>query len=314
MGDVTDFRNFMGAVIDGNAFRSTATRSKRRRRQGGRSSPRGRDSHDPDTARVPSRHRRHTRSRERARPDRLGGASRAATRAAAAGSVATDHRHAAQQHPADATVEALELKRAAAAPQASVDVGFWGGAIPSSLGSLRAVHDAGVSASKRSSPSGVDEFRTSKQSSSRRAAGAAAVRRVLIVHAEDPAPIERHGSQGGTDYPTSYRAARPRRRRRDRASSRRCAQPAFGPHPAPARRPRAAPDRGGEGRGSAAHGRDLPALPELLAEGIPDGATRFKCCPPIRDTGQPRSSLAGARVEGTIDIVASDHSPATKKS
>ena len=39
MGDVTDFRNFMGAVIDANAFRSTARRSRRRRPRGGRSSP-----------------------------------------------------------------------------------------------------------------------------------------------------------------------------------------------------------------------------------------------------------------------------------
>ena len=41
---------------------------------------------------------------------------------------------------------------------------------------------------------------------------------------------------------------------------------------------------------------------------IPDGATQFKCAPPIRDAGT-REALWRALLDGEIDLVASDHSP-----
>ena len=54
---------------------------------------------------------------------------------------------------------ALATKRAVAAGQVAVDVGFWGGAIPENLGRLRALHDDGVLGFKCFlAPSGVDEF------------------------------------------------------------------------------------------------------------------------------------------------------------
>ncbi|KAG5460792.1 MAG: allantoinase [Olpidium bornovanus] len=46
------------------------------------------------------------------------------------------------------------------------------------------------------------------------------------------------------------------------------------------------------------------------AEEIPDGATQFKCCPPIRSRAN-RDLLWGALEDGTIDYVVSDHSPCT---
>ncbi|MQS10350.1 amidohydrolase family protein, partial [Streptomyces alkaliphilus] len=48
----------------------------------------------------------------------------------------------------------------------------------------------------------------------------------------------------------------------------------------------------------------------LTAEEVPDGATEFKCCPPIRDADN-RDALWQALAEGTIDCVVSDHSPCT---
>jgi allantoinase len=48
----------------------------------------------------------------------------------------------------------------------------------------------------------------------------------------------------------------------------------------------------------------------LTAEQIPDGATEFKCCPPIRDDVN-RDALWGGLMDGTIDCVVSDHSPCT---
>jgi len=43
-------------------------------------------------------------------------------------------------------------------------------------------------------------------------------------------------------------------------------------------------------------------------EEIPDGATQFKCAPPIRERENRESLWAGLR-EGTIDMIATDHSP-----
>ena len=46
----------------------------------------------------------------------------------------------------------------------------------------------------------------------------------------------------------------------------------------------------------------------LAAEDIPDGATEFKCCPPIRERANS-DRLWQALREGIIDCVVSDHSP-----
>jgi allantoinase len=51
-----------------------------------------------------------------------------------------------------------------------------------------------------------------------------------------------------------------------------------------------------------------PHYLHFAAENIPDGATEFKCCPPIRER-ENRESLWEALRDGTIDFVVSDHSP-----
>jgi allantoinase len=48
----------------------------------------------------------------------------------------------------------------------------------------------------------------------------------------------------------------------------------------------------------------------LTAEEIPDGATQYKCCPPIREESN-REMLWQGLLDGTIDTIASDHSPST---
>ena len=48
----------------------------------------------------------------------------------------------------------------------------------------------------------------------------------------------------------------------------------------------------------------------FAAEDIPDGATQFKCCPPVRSR-ENREKLWQAIADGTIDMVVSDHSPCT---
>ncbi|WP_258933833.1 amidohydrolase family protein [Nesterenkonia pannonica] len=71
-------------------------------------------------------------------------------------------------------------------------------------------------------------------------------------------------------------------------------------------------DQGRPGRRSAPDGGDVPHYLCFEAEAIPDGAAEFKCCPPIRDAGN-RDALWQGLQEGLIDMVVSDHSPATRE-
>lgn len=48
----------------------------------------------------------------------------------------------------------------------------------------------------------------------------------------------------------------------------------------------------------------------LTAEEVPDGASEFKCCPPIREAAN-QDLLWDALADGTIDCIVSDHSPST---
>lgn len=239
-----------------------------------------------------------------------------ATAAAAAGGVTSIIDMPLNSIPPTTTVGALELKRATARPQASVNVGFWGGVVPDNLGSLRALHDAGVFGFKAFlSPSGVDEFpaltRPELLAACTEIAGFGGL---LLVHAEDPQVLEAAANPGGTAYAT-FVMSRP-----DEAE--RCAIATVID----------AVRRTGV-RAHILHLSSATALPQLAAarreglpitvetcphylsfalEGIDDGATEFKCCPPIRSAAN-RDLLWQALTDGVIDVVASDHSPATRE-
>src|SRR5213079_3479009 len=82
-----------------------------------------------------------------------------ATRAAAAGGVTTIVDMPLNSVPVTTTAKALRAKVDAAAGQALVDFGFWGGAVPGNGKDLRALVDAGVLGVKAFLvPSGIDEF------------------------------------------------------------------------------------------------------------------------------------------------------------
>jgi allantoinase len=53
-----------------------------------------------------------------------------------------------------------------------------------------------------------------------------------------------------------------------------------------------------------------PHYLSFSAESIPDGATQFKCCPPIRESANRDLLWRGLR-DGAIDMIVSDHSPST---
>lgn len=254
----------------------------------------------------------HVHVNEPGRTDWEGFAS--ATRAAAAGGVTTIVDMPLNSIPPTTTPDALEQKRAAAAAQASIDVGFWGGAIPSSLGHLRALHDAGVFGFKAFlSPSGVDEFpHLSTEQLHRALSELAEFDGLLIVHAEDPEVLAHHENAGGGGY-SDFVASRPEsselsaiehvieglRRTGARAHilhlSAAAALPAI---------------RAAKREGLRLTVETCPHYLSFAAETIADGATQYKCCPPIRDESN-RAALWQALLDGDIDLIASDHSPST---
>ena len=63
-------------------------------------------------------------------------------------------------------------------------------------------------------------------------------------------------------------------------------------------------------RGVRVTAETCPHYLTLAAGEIPDGATQFKCCPPIRDAANRDALWQGLR-DGQIDCVVSDHSPCT---
>ncbi|MDN4481194.1 allantoinase AllB [Demequina muriae] len=235
-----------------------------------------------------------------------------ATRAAAAGGVTTIIDMPLNSIPPTTTVAALDAKRAAAAENAAVDVGFWGGAIPASLGALEPLHDAGVFGFKAFlSPSGVDEFPHLSAAQLRAAlAETARFGGMVIVHAEDPARLERYA---GSRYYEDFVASRPDASETSAIATIISALRATGGRAHILHLSSAAALN--QIRGAKAEGLQLTVetCPHYLtfdADHIPDGATEFKCCPPVRDEDN-REALWGALVDGTIDFVASDHSPAT---
>jgi allantoinase len=235
-----------------------------------------------------------------------------ATAAAAAGGVTTIIDMPLNSIPATTTVEALETKRDVAT--VAVDTGFWGGAVPENLGSLRALHEAGVFGFKAFlAPSGVDEFGHLDAEQLERALDEIAeLGSLLIVHAEDPGVLDAHANQGGADY-HRFVESRPDEAEitaieRVIAGVRRTGARAHILHLSSAAALPAL--RAARAEGLPITVETCPHYLTIAEEQIPDGATQFKCCPPIRDDAN-RDALWQALLDGDIDIVVTDHSPAT---
>jgi allantoinase len=243
-----------------------------------------------------------------------------ATRAAAAGGVTTLVDMPLNSIPPTTTRAGLAAKLAAAKGQCSVDVAFWGGVVPGNTSELLPLLNAGVVGFKCFLiDSGVAEFPNVSEDDLRAALPVLTQRNaLLIVHAEVAGPVEVAASE------QAETSADPRRYATFLAS-----------------RPRAAEDeavammirlsREYGARVHIVHHSSADSLPILrdaktagvritaetcphyltfAAEEVPDGATEFKCCPPIRER-ENREQLWSALEDGTIDFVVSDHSPCT---
>ncbi|MFI6827044.1 allantoinase AllB [Kribbella sp. NPDC050241] len=237
-----------------------------------------------------------------------------ATRAAAAGGVTTIIDMPLNSIPPTCDVPALEVKRKTAQNQAYVDVGFWGGAIPGNVPDLRPLHDAGVFGFKCFLlHSGVDEFPPLDHAQLQ-----AAMREIsafdglLIVHAEDAHRIDDAPPPHGATY-LDFLHSRPRvaeteavanvielaRATNCRVHILHVSSSDVLPLLAAAR-----------SDGVRITAETCPHYLTFTAEEIPDGATQYKCCPPIREAENRERLWDGLR-DGVIDLIVSDHSPST---
>ncbi|MFJ3880342.1 allantoinase AllB [Streptomyces sp. NPDC090077] len=237
-----------------------------------------------------------------------------ATRAAAAGGITTILDMPLNSLPPTTTVDNLRVKQEVARAKAHVDVGFWGGALPDNVKDLRPLHDAGVYGFKCFlSPSGVDEFPLLDQEQlATSLAEITGFGGLLIVHAEDPHHLESAPQNPGPKY-ADFLASRPQdaentaiqnlidqaKRLNARVHVLHLSSASALPLIAAAK-----------AEGVQVTVESCPHFLTLTAEEVPDGATEFKCCPPIREAAN-QDVLWDALADGTIDCIVSDHSPST---
>ncbi|MCA9790400.1 MAG: allantoinase AllB [Candidatus Eremiobacteraeota bacterium] len=229
-----------------------------------------------------------------------------ATRAAAAGGLTTLVDMPLNSIPSTVDADSFRLKLEAAAGQLRVDVGFWGGAVVGNLDGMRELAQAGVLGFKCFlSPSGTDEFTNLDFEQLGQAMQMVAeLDSVLLVHAEDPAELL--AFSGDPRSYDNYLATRPPRAEvsaieRVVAGAKATGCRAHVVHLATE-----------AGLASLAHsGVTVETCPHYLtfaAEEIADGATAYKCAPPIRGRAT-REALWQALERGAIQLVATDHSP-----
>jgi allantoinase len=244
-----------------------------------------------------------------------------ATRSAAAGGVTTVVDMPLNSIPATTTVASLRRKVEAMEGKLHVDVGLWGGVVPGNDAELLALLQEGALGFKCFMvDSGVDEFPPVSSADLERATKILAdADSALLVHAEVQGPLdaararlEREGPLDPRSY-QRYLRSRPRDAEDEAIAE---LVRILGMHPA---------------RSHVVHLSSASALPILRrardarlpltaettphylvfeSEQIPDGATPYKCAPPIREHENKDTLWAGLR-EGAIGMVVTDHSPCT---
>jgi len=220
--------------------------------------------------------------------------------------------------PETTDVAALEAKRAAAQDKAWVDWAAWSGVVRGNAEALPALAAAGVPGFKCFLiHSGIDGFAWVDEADLRLAlARLRGTGLPLLAHAEVAGPVNAATEKlnaAGADWRrySTYLASRP-----DEAEVEAIAvlirlaeefeTPIHIVHLASAQAlPLVAEARR---RGLLVTVETCVQYLWFAAEAIPDGATEFKCAPPIRGKAN-REALWAALEEGSIDMVTTDHSP-----
>ena len=236
-----------------------------------------------------------------------------ATRSAAAGGVTTVVDMPLNSIPATTTIGGLEAKQRAVAGRSFVDVGLWGGVVPGNVEALEPLARAGVLGFKCFlTPSGVEEFEHVNEEDLR-AAGPVLARLglPLLAHAELPSELVDPADDDPRAYGT-WMGSRPAAAETGAIELliRLAREYGVRVHIVHLATDDALPAlRAARASGVPITVETCPHYLTFASEEIADGATAFKCAPPIRDRHN-RDGLWQGLVRGEIDLIASDHSPA----
>ncbi len=240
-----------------------------------------------------------------------------ATQAAAAGGVTTLVDMPLNCTPVTTTAAALRTKIDCCTGNNAlhVDVGFWGGVVPAHIHALPALAEAGVLGCKAFMiHSGIDDFPETGIDDLERAMRHLHKANIpLLVHAELNVQVPSTHSTNNIRSYGRFLESRPARWEEDaiKAIITLVKKTGCRSHIVHLSAASALPLI------SRAKAEGLPLSVEtcphylcIVAEDIPDGATAFKCAPPIRHRAN-QDALWAALLSGTIDMVTTDHSPCT---
>jgi len=232
------------------------------------------------------------------------------TAAAAAGGITTLCDMPLNSSPVTTCLDALNQKREAAIGKLSMDIGFHGGIVPDNVDKMSELIDGGVLGIKAFlCHSGIDDFPDVGEKELRAVMPLLAQKGVpLLAHAEVARPVA--AMENPRRY-ADYLQSRPPGFEREAIEMLIGLAKETGCHVHIVH----LADAGSVPMLKAARAAGLSITVEtcphylvFAAEQIPDGATMFKCAPPIRDEAN-REALWNALSDGVIDLIASDHSP-----
>jgi allantoinase len=236
-----------------------------------------------------------------------------ATAAAAAGGVTTLLDMPLNSVPATTNERALDKKRRAAEGKCRVDVGFLGGVVPGNSANLKPLWDAGVFAFKCFMvPSGVSEFghvgvvELEKAMPILRDLGG-----TLMAHCELPEFLGTRNAGLGTRNYAEYEASRPPEAE---VAAVKLLTDLARKHSARVHvvhvsaQESLAPILMAKASGVAVSAETCPHYLAIETHEVPEGATEFKCAPPIRGATN-QTGLWQALKDGVLDMIVSDHSP-----
>jgi allantoinase len=236
-----------------------------------------------------------------------------ATKAAIAGGVTCLVDMPLNSHPVTTSVSAFEQKLNSTTNKLHTNCGFWGGIIPGNEQEIQKLIDKGVLGFKAFlTHSGIDEFPNVTEEDLRKAMPIIAKNKLpLLVHCELTDNIKR--ANGDKRSYQNYLASRPKQWEDDAIALmiRLCEEYNCHVHIVHLSSANSIEQI------QRAKQKGLPLTVETAqhylffnAEEIKDGQTQLKCAPPIREA-QNNEQLWKALSDGTIDFVATDHSPAT---
>lgn len=238
-----------------------------------------------------------------------------ATAAAAAGGITTIVDMPLNGIPPLLDAAAARARMAAIAAQARVDVALWGGLVSAGTEALAELAALGVAGVKCFlCPSGVDEFPHVGEAELDAAMPVLrALGLPLLAHAESPGALARVALPAGADprAHSTWLASRPPAVEAEAVAMlvRLCRRHRAHVHVVHvSSREALAVIAAAKAEGLPLTAETCPHYLGFTAGAIPDGATVYKCAPPIREAAH-RDALRAALADGTLDQVASDHSP-----